>query len=238
MFENNKNEIDDSKNKENINNNNKENKNNNKSEKKEKSEEKQNQTTEPENKVKGNENKEENKNQEDQEKNCKERILQLTAEFDNYKKRISKDLLMAKQTGKADLMKELLLVLDEFELALIAIKKSNDENTAKGIELIYSNLLDILKKNGLTEIKTDGIYNPYLHEIILVQEDNTKKDGTIISVIKKGYMLNDILLRAASVIIAKNSSDLKSNDTKNNESNKNNEDNNEKIEDNKKENKK
>jgi molecular chaperone GrpE len=149
----------------------------------------------------------ETKENDEEEKRCKERILQLTAEFDNYKKRVSKDILIAKQTGKADLIKELLLILDEFELALIAIKKTNDENVIKGIELLYSNLIDILKKNGLTEIKTDGIYNPYLHEIILVQEDNTKKDGTIISVIKKGYMLNDILLRAASVIIAKNNTE-------------------------------
>ncbi|MGC8688019.1 MAG: nucleotide exchange factor GrpE [Candidatus Micrarchaeia archaeon] len=146
----------------------------------------------------------ETKDSNEEEKKCRERILQLTAEFDNYKKRVSKDILIAKQTGKADLVKELLLILDEFELALIAIKKTNDENIIKGVELLYSNLIDTLKRNGLTEIKTDGIYNPYFHEIILVQEDNTKKDGTIISVVKKGYMLNDILLRAAAVIVAKN----------------------------------
>ncbi len=98
----------------------------------------------------------------------------------------------------------MLPIIDEFELALIAAKKSNDENIKKGIELLYSNFVGALKKEGLKEINSDGLYDPYQHEIILIQEDNSKPDGTIIEIAKKGYTFNGILLRVASVIVSKN----------------------------------
>ncbi|MCL5433675.1 MAG: nucleotide exchange factor GrpE [Candidatus Marsarchaeota archaeon] len=135
---------------------------------------------------------------------CKERLLQLAAEFDNYKKRIKNEIDISKQKGKAEFIKELLPIIDEFELALIAAKKSNDENIKKGIELLYSNFVGALKKEGLKEINSDGLYDPYQHEIILIQEDNSKPDGTIIEIAKKGYTFNGILLRVASVIVSKN----------------------------------
>ncbi|MGC8571835.1 MAG: nucleotide exchange factor GrpE [Candidatus Micrarchaeia archaeon] len=135
---------------------------------------------------------------------CKERLLRLAAEFDNYKKRVRIEIDSSKQNGKAEFIKELLPIIDEFELALIATKKSSDENITKGIELLYSNFIGMLKKEGLQEVPSDGVYDPYRHEIILLQEDNSKPDGTILEVTKKGYIFNGILLRAASVIVSKN----------------------------------
>ncbi len=109
----------------------------------------------------------------------------------------------AKLLGKAEIVRDLLPVLDEFELALISVREDGDEGLTKGMELLYSNFLGTLKKVGLVELKTEGKFDPYVHEIMMTQEAKGKKPGTIIQVMKKGYMLGDILLRPASVIVAK-----------------------------------
>jgi molecular chaperone GrpE len=137
------------------------------------------------------------------EEEMKERLLRLAAEFDNYKKRARNDIDAAKGIGKAEIMKELLPVLDEFELALMSVRSDSDKTLVKGVEMIYSNLLDVLKKDGLSELKAEGTFDPYKHEIIMVRVDQQKKPGTILEVTKKGYAANGVLLRPASVIISK-----------------------------------
>lgn len=140
----------------------------------------------------------------------KERMLRLAAEFDNYKKRAKKELESAETIGKASLIKDMLPTIDEFELAMLAISDSKDGNIAKGIEMLYTNLMSILKKEGLSEIDTNGGLDPYKHEVIMVKQSD-KEDGTILEIVRKGYMFKDRLLRPASVIIAKNES-LEGND--------------------------
>jgi len=130
----------------------------------------------------------------------RDRLLRLAAEFDNYKKRTAKENESAKLLGKAELMRKLLPTLDEFELALSVSSKENKE--IKGFEMIFSNFLDTLKSEGLEVIETDGRYDPYKHEIILTKESD-KEEGSILEVVRKGYMLNGILLRPATVIVAK-----------------------------------
>jgi molecular chaperone GrpE len=145
---------------------------------------------------------------EDKYAELKEQMLRLAAEFDNYKKRTKVDLDRAKSTGKAELAKSLLSILDEFELAMIAASGSSDKNVSKGIELVYSNLTDTLRRCGLREVPTDGIADPFKHEIIMVA-DSEKKPGTILEVVKKGYMFDDVMLRPASVIVAKEAKSAK-----------------------------
>ncbi len=79
----------------------------------------------------------------------KEQMLRLAAEFDNYKKRAKNDVDKAKSMGKAELAISMLPILDEFELAMIAASGSSDKNVSKGIELVYSNLMDTLEKEWL-----------------------------------------------------------------------------------------
>jgi molecular chaperone GrpE len=138
-----------------------------------------------------------------QDSDMKERMLRLAAEFDNYKKRTRADIEKAKDIGKAELLRGILPVLDEFELALMAYGNSEAKQVSKGIEMVYSNLMDSLKRAGLSEIEASGAFDPYKHEIILSRFDNKKSPGTIIEVVKKGYSLNGIMIRPASVIIAK-----------------------------------
>ncbi len=151
---------------------------------------------------------EKNGKKEEEQEPYKERLLRLAAEFDNYKKRIKTDVDNAKLIGKAEIMKELLPIVDEFEIAMIAVKESGNQPMIKGFELVYSNFMDAMKKNGLEEVKAIGTYDPYRHEIIMMQDDPGKKPGTIISVTKRGYALGDILLRPASVIVAKDNVDM------------------------------
>ncbi|HUC39032.1 MAG TPA: nucleotide exchange factor GrpE [Candidatus Acidoferrum sp.] len=139
----------------------------------------------------------------------KERMLRIAAEFENYKKRVKDDSDRARSTGKAEVIRDLLPVLDEFELALITIESAQDKGLAKGIEMVYSNLLETLKREGLTEIDTKGVFDPYKHEIMLSRPDGKRKPGTIIEVMKKGYMLDKIMLRPASVIVSKEEEEKK-----------------------------
>jgi molecular chaperone GrpE len=132
----------------------------------------------------------------------RDRLLRLAAEFDNYKKRVAKDIDSSKMMGKAELMRGIVPVIDEFELAINA--KGLDDETAKGVELVYSNLVDSLKREGLQVIDSKGKFDPFRHEIMLTK-DSKEEDGTIIGVIRKGYMMGDILIRPASVIVSKKS---------------------------------
>ncbi len=133
----------------------------------------------------------------------KERMLRLAAEFDNYKKRTMKDIGDAKELGKAEMLKSMLNIVDEFDLMLVSAVKSDDKALAKGVELLYSNFMDALKRNGLREIEATGKFDPYRHEIMMVREEDGKEDGHILEVIKKGYALNDRMLRPAAVIVAR-----------------------------------
>ena len=130
----------------------------------------------------------------------KDRILRMAAEFDNYKKRVAKEIEGSKEAGKAEVITKLLPAVDEFELALDALGKEDEHR--KGIALIYSNLMGTLKNCGLHEIESHGKFDPYKHEIVLTRESK-EEDGMIIEVIRKGYMLNNIMLRPASVIVSR-----------------------------------
>ncbi|MEM0154748.1 MAG: nucleotide exchange factor GrpE [Methanothrix sp.] len=132
----------------------------------------------------------------------KERMLRLAAEFDNYKKRSASDVANAKNIGKAEMLKRMLPVLDEFELAMISSAQSQDENLSKGVKMVYANMMDALKAEGLSELEPNGKYDPYTDEIIMVKETD-KEPGTVLEVLKKGYKMNGILVRPASVIISK-----------------------------------
>lgn len=137
----------------------------------------------------------------DEQAEMKEKMLRLAAEFDNYKKRTRKEVDEASLLGKAALVKDMLPVIDEFQLAIIALEKSEDKHMLKGITMLYSNLMDTLKRNGLSEIKCEGRFDPFRHEIVMVKESK-EKEGTILEVIGKGYELGGRLIRPASVIVA------------------------------------
>jgi molecular chaperone GrpE len=155
------------------------------------------------NKKNGMKKEEQPKKEEDELSAVKDRLLRLAAEFDNYKKKAAKDIEGAKGLGKAEFIKSLLPALDEFELALCALSNSGEEkSSAKGVELVFSNIKGTLKEAGLKEVAAKGKYDPYKHEIMMAKESK-EPEGTIIEVVRKGYYFNEMLLRPSSVIVSK-----------------------------------
>lgn len=131
----------------------------------------------------------------------KDRLVRMAADFDNYKKRVAKDMDNSMEKGRIDVITKLLPTVDEFELALESFDKKDDH--LKGMSLIYANMMSTLKGFGVREIEVEGKFDPYKHEIVLVQDSNKDEDDVIVKVVRKGYMLNTIMLRPASVIVAK-----------------------------------
>jgi len=145
--------------------------------------------------------KKEEENYKEEYRELKDQLLRNMAEFDNYKKRSENEIDNAKNIGKAELIKNLLSIIDEFDLTLLAVSESQEKNLLRGVELLYSNFIVELKKNGLEEIKSEGVFDPYKHEILMAKADSKPKN-TILETIKKGYIFNGIMLRPASVIIS------------------------------------
>ena len=137
-----------------------------------------------------------------------ETLKRLQAEFENYKKRQDKENIQLIRNSNAGLIKNLLPVLDSFELA---IKNSNGESQdinkfKKGLEMIYAQLFSVLKEQGLRIIETkDKKFDHYKHDVLMVKETDGEED-MILQEFQKGYMLNDIVIRHSKVLITKNKS--------------------------------
>lgn len=140
----------------------------------------------------------------DELKNEKDKFLRLFAEFENYKKRTTKERIELFKTASQDVMVALLPILDDFDRAYLEISKSKEKELLKGVELINNKLKDTLKAKGLEEIevKKGDVFNADNHEAV-TQIPAPSKDlkGKIIDVIEKGYTLGDKVIRFPKVII-------------------------------------
>ena len=134
----------------------------------------------------------------------KEQFLRLFAEFENYKKRTSKERLELFKTASQDLVTALLPVLDDFERALAEIKKSERNDQLQGIELIYNKLFDTLQNQGLTKLEVnegDG-FDAELHEAITqIPAPKEKLKGKVIDVVGTGYKLGEKIIRYPKVVV-------------------------------------
>ncbi|MFW6014661.1 MAG: nucleotide exchange factor GrpE [Candidatus Nanoarchaeia archaeon] len=137
------------------------------------------------------------KNKAEESENLTKRIK---ADFENYKKSIEREKEQFKEYAVAGLIEKLLPVLDTFDQALVSTKSEEEK---KGLGLIYSQMIDILEKEGLRPIESVGqFFDPYKHEI-LMQEESDKEDDLIIEEFQKGYMFKDRVLRYSKVKVAK-----------------------------------
>jgi molecular chaperone GrpE len=132
-------------------------------------------------------------------------LLRKQAEFDNFKKRIERDRAKANRQAERTLIVALLPLLDGFERALGApIEASGADAYRSGIELIHRQLLDILRKRGVTPIDTAAArFDPNLHEAVAYQASEGHEDGDVIDELRRGYLFHEELLRAAMVRVAK-----------------------------------
>ena len=134
----------------------------------------------------------------------KNQFLRLFAEFENYKKRTSKERLDLFKTASQELVTALLPVLDDFERALAEIKKSERNDQLQGIELIYNKLFDTLQNQGLTKLEVnegDG-FDAELHEAITqIPAPKEKLKGKVIDVVGTGYKLGEKIIRYPKVVV-------------------------------------
>jgi molecular chaperone GrpE len=129
-------------------------------------------------------------------------LKRVAAEFDNFRKRAARDQaeLVARATER--LVAHLLPVLDDLERALEAAEQHEEAKLEEGVRLVHRSLADALRREGLVEIETDGVFDPHVHEALLAQPGEDAESGAVLQVLQKGYRLGDRVLRPARVIVA------------------------------------
>ena len=142
-----------------------------------------------------------------------DRLVRTTADFDNYRKRIERERREVSEAASADLIRDLLPVVDNLERALDASANaatdsdgSDDSTTAlrRGVELIHRQLLDALRKRGVEPFESVGHeFDPAWHEAISYEAGSDRPEGEILGEVRRGYRLGQRLLRPAQVRVAK-----------------------------------
>jgi molecular chaperone GrpE len=134
----------------------------------------------------------------------KDKFLRLFAEFENYKRRTSKERIDLFKTANQEVLLAMLPVMDDFDRALTEIKKTDDNILIKGVELIFDKLKTTLVSKGLeeVEIKAGDIFNADFAEAITqIPAPSPNLKGKVVDVIEKGYKLGDKIIRFPKVVI-------------------------------------
>ena len=134
-----------------------------------------------------------------------DRLLRTSAEFDNYRKRIDRERQQVHESAAAGIISELLPLVDDFERALnLGAARSGGDAYHQGIELIYKQLLEVLRKRGVRPLEALGAdFDPHFHQAVSYEPADGRRDGEVIEEFRRGYMLGDRLLRPAMVKVAK-----------------------------------
>jgi molecular chaperone GrpE len=128
-------------------------------------------------------------------------LQRLKAEFDNYRKRVAREQIELTTRANERLVGDLLPVLDDLERALEAATAHEEAKLEEGVALVHRALADLLARNGLAEIETDGMFDPHTQEALLSQPSEAE-EGAVIQVLQKGYRLGDRVVRPARVIVS------------------------------------
>jgi molecular chaperone GrpE len=136
-----------------------------------------------------------------------ERLLRVTADFENYKKRAARERQDAVKFANEGLMQKLIPVLDNFESALNAVQSSGGDSAQSlltGVGMIHQQLKSVLTEAGLEEVEAHGkAFDPNLHEAVSQAESDEHPEGHVMQQLRRGYRLRERLLRPATVIVAK-----------------------------------
>jgi len=134
----------------------------------------------------------------------KDKFLRLFAEFENYKKRTTKERIELFKTAGQDLMTSMLPIMDDFDRGLAEIKKAKDKELLKGMQLISDKLKKTLEQKGLTlmDVRAGDAFNADIHEAITqIPAPSAKLKGKVIDCIESGYKLGDKIIRYPKVVI-------------------------------------
>ncbi len=136
----------------------------------------------------------------------KDRLLRMTAEFDNYRKRVDRERRELSEAASADLIRDLLPIIDDLERAMAASRaeKGLEHALLRGVELTHRQLLDQLRRRGVEPIEAVGqMFDPELHESVAAEPNTGRPDGEILEEFRRGYRAGGRLLRASMVKVAR-----------------------------------
>jgi molecular chaperone GrpE len=128
-------------------------------------------------------------------------LKRVAADFDNYRKRVAREREALAARAHAGLVEAILPVLDDLGRALEAAGLHEEARLEDGVRLVHRQLSDVLAREGLQEIPTDGPFDPHVHEA-LAAIPSEAEEGTILEVVQPGYLLGDRVLRPARVVVA------------------------------------
>lgn len=131
-----------------------------------------------------------------------DRILRLQADFENFRRRTAKEKEELAAVITQNILGDLLPLLDNFERAM-AVEQTDGEAFQKGVEMIFTQLREVLDKHGLQSIEAEGqTFDPNFHQAVMRVEDSDAPDGTITQVLQKGYQAKGRVIRPAMVQVA------------------------------------
>lgn len=137
-------------------------------------------------------------------KEWQDKYMRLSAEFDNYRKRTLREKAELTKSANAELLKDILTVIDDFERGRDNIDKSTDiEGLKHGVDLIYTKFVEFLGKNGVSEIEAkETEFDIDFHEALTkIPAPTEELKGKVVDVIEKGYLLNEKVIRYAKVVV-------------------------------------
>jgi molecular chaperone GrpE len=143
---------------------------------------------------------------EEEAKETYDRLLRNSAEFENYKKRSAREMDDFRKFANQSLLKEMLTVVDNLELALNSVNpdQADEYPLLEGLELTHKEILRVFQKFNVKPIEAMGeLFDPTYHEAVMQEETDEYPENSIINVLQKGYLIHERLLRPAMVVVAK-----------------------------------
>jgi molecular chaperone GrpE len=128
--------------------------------------------------------------------------MRLRAEFDNFRRRCTREALEARERGQGELLTEMLPVLDNLERALDAAEHHDEGKVIGGVRMVRDLFVELLRRSGVEEIATVGAeFDPHLHDAVVMQP-SAQEEGTVTAVLERGYTQGDRVLRHARVVVS------------------------------------
>ena len=133
----------------------------------------------------------------------KDKYVRLYADFDNYKKRIQKEMLGSYSNGLSSAIEQILPIVDNFDRAIASIDENEKSDFAQGVSMIYKQLIDTLDNLGVKPIVAVGEkFDPNFHDAVMHIDDDNFGENEIVEEFVKGYMIKDKVLRHSVVKVA------------------------------------
>jgi len=145
-----------------------------------------------------------------------DRFIRVTADFENYKKRIAREMSDLRKFANENILKDILSAVDNLERAIESGSKQDSEKQTllEGVEITLKDLFRIFEKYGVKDFKSEGEpFNPVFHQAMMQEQTNDYPDNTVLNELQKGYTIHERLLRPAMVVVAKNASDKQFDET-------------------------